>query len=233
MRVAAVGAHPDDLEILCGGTLAKYVELGHSVVMCHVSRGEKGGFHATAQEIARERDDEAQQSAQALGAKAVCLGFSDGEIYDDRTAREAIVDFFRLSRPDVIITNFPHDYMVDHNVVSKLVFDCSFLATVPLYKTSTPHHDRVTPIYYMDTLLGIGFQPVEYVDVTDAFDRKIEALKQHRSQLRWLREHDRIDLIDAVETVNRFRGYQAGVRYAEGFVPAQAWLRGGVTRVLP
>ena len=80
MRVLAVGAHPDDLEILCGGTLARFVQEGHEVVMCHATRGDRGSFVHTSEEIARIRGAEARRAAEICGAEYATLGFSDGEI---------------------------------------------------------------------------------------------------------------------------------------------------------
>jgi LmbE family N-acetylglucosaminyl deacetylase len=64
VRVLAVGAHPDDLEILCGGTLARYVEEGHEVVMCHATTGNRGSFEYTSEEVAAIRDEEAREAAR-------------------------------------------------------------------------------------------------------------------------------------------------------------------------
>src|SRR6478672_302663 len=163
MRVLAVGAHPDDLEILCGGTLARFVQEGHDVVMCHASRGDRGSFEHTSEEIASIRDGEAKRAAEICGAEHATLSLSDGEVNaSDPEQRRLMIDLVRDSRPDMIITHAPGDYMSDHNEVSRLVFDCSFHATLPLFETGRPHHSLVTPIYYMETVMGIGFQPTEY-----------------------------------------------------------------------
>jgi LmbE family N-acetylglucosaminyl deacetylase len=118
-------------------------------------------------------------------------------------------------------------------VTSRIAFDASFIATLPHTKTEHPHHDKVTPIYYMDTVAGVSFEPEEYVDVTDSFDTKIEMLKKHSSQVRWLRNHDKIDIVEFVETVARFRGLQCGVRCAEAFSHVHAWPRNPTKRYLP
>ena len=234
MRVLAVGAHPDDLEILCGGTLARFVAEGHDVVMCNVTKGDRGSFVHTSEEIARIRGDEARRAAEACGAEHVTLGLRDCEINAaDPEQQRAFVDLVRDARPDLIITHFPHDYMGDHNETSKLVFECSFYATLPLFETGRPHHSAVTPIYYMDTIMGVGFQPLEYVDVTGTIETKAAMLEAHASQLTWLRDHDGVDIVEQMRTMTRFRGQQCGVGYAEGFVPCQTWLRGTTRRLLP
>jgi LmbE family N-acetylglucosaminyl deacetylase len=234
VKVLAVGAHPDDLEILCGGTLARFVNEGHEVVMCHATLGDRGSYVHTSEEIAAIRSRESKRAAEICGAEEATLGLHDGEVSAaDPEQRLLVVDLVRDARPDLIITHFPHDYMSDHNEVSKLVFDCSFHATLPLFETGKPHHNKVTPIYYMETIMGVAFQPTEYVDVTDVIDTKTAMLEAHETQLTWLRDHDGVDIVEEMRAATRFRGLQSGVKYAEGFVPCATWLRGTTKRLLP
>jgi LmbE family N-acetylglucosaminyl deacetylase len=234
LRILAVGAHPDDLEILCGGTLARFVQDGHEVVMCHATRGDRGSFEHISEEIAAIRDGEASRAAQICGAEHATLGLHDGEVNAaDSSQRRLVIDLVRDSRPDLIITHHPQDYMGDHNEVARLVFECSFHATLPLLETAKPHHSTVTPIYYMDTVMGLGFQPTEYVDVSAVIDTKSAMLEAHQSQLVWLRDHDGVDIVEQMRTATRFRGLQCGVEYAEGFIPCLTWLRGTTRRLLP
>jgi len=234
VRVLAVGAHPDDLEILCGGTLARLVREGHEVVMCHAAKGDRGSYVHSAEEIARIRGEEARRAADICGAEYRTLGLSDAEVSAaDPEQRRLVVDLVREVRPDLVITHAPGDYMGDHNEVSRLVFECSFYATLPLLETARPHHNRVTPISYMDTVMGLGFQPTEYVDISDVIETKVAMLEAHQSQLAWLRDHDGVDIVEQMRTVARFRGQQCGVAYAEGFVPCLTWLRAAPRRLLP
>ena len=234
MKVLAVGAHPDDLEILCGGTLARFARDGHEVVMCHVSRGDRGSFVHTSEEISRIRSEEAGRAAEICGAEATTLGQSDGDVNAaDPEQRRLMIDLVRETQPELIVTHHPADYMGDHNETSKLVFDCSFHATLPLLETRQPNYRNVTPIYYMDTLMGLGFQPTEYVDVSAVIDTKTAMLEAHQSQLTWLRDHDGVDVVEQMRTVSRFRGLQCGVEFAEGFVPCLTWLRPTTRRLLP
>ena len=83
------------------------------------------------------------------------------------------------------------------------------------------------------TLMGLGFQPTEYVDVSAVIDTKTAMLEAHQSQLTWLRDHDGVDVVEQMRTVSRFRGLQCGVEYAEGFVPCLTWLRPTTSRLLP
>lgn len=234
MRVLAVGAHPDDLEILCGGTLARYVREGHEVVMCNATKGDRGSYVHTSEEVARIRLAEAKRAAEICGAEHVTLGLRDCEVNaGDMKQRILVVDLVREARPDVIITHSQGDYMVDHNEISRLVFDASFLASVPLLETGKPHHSAVPPIYFMDTVTGLGFNPTEFVDVTATIDVKVKMLEAHESQLTWLKDHDDVDIVENMRIATAYRGFQAGVKYAEGFTPCLTWLRGTTKRLLP
>jgi LmbE family N-acetylglucosaminyl deacetylase len=234
VRVLAVGAHPDDLEILCAGTLARYAREGHEVWMCHATTGDMGSLVLGRKEISRVRLKEACRSAQIIRAAHRCLGLGDGEVNAaDPEQKRLLVDLVREARPDVIITHAPNDYMGDHNETSKLVFECSFYATFKNLETERPRHEAVTPIFYMDTIAGLGFVPTEYVDITESIETKAQMLEAHQSQLAWLRDHDGVDIVEEMRTAARYRGQQCGVRYAEGFVQCLTWLRGTTRRLLP
>ena len=234
MRVLAVGAHPDDLEILCGGTLARYAAEGHEVVMCHATKGDRGSFEYSAEETAAIRDEEATRAASIIGARHVSLGLSDAEVNaSDPAQRSLVTDLVREARPDVIITHSPHDYMGDHNEISRLVFDTSFFASLPLLETDHPHHSVVPALFYMETFTGHRFAPTEFVDISETIETKARMLECHESQLRWIRDHDAVDIVDQMMTTAKFRGHQSGVRFAEGYEIALAWLRGRTTRLLP
>lgn len=234
MRVMAIGAHPDDLEILCGGTLARYAAEGHAVVMCHVALGDRGSFIHTRSQSAEIRDQEARRAAAQIGAEYLALGVPDGEVSaTDPAQRLLVTEAIRKARPDVILAHSPNDYMTDHVETSKLAFDTSFLATLPLFETDSPHHPVVTPLIYMETVSGNLFEPTEYVDITGYIDTKAAMLSQHASQLDWLTDHDGVDMLEQIRTVARFRGLQCGVSFAEAFVPCNTWLRARAQRLLP
>lgn len=234
MRVLAIGCHPDDIEVSCAGTLAKYKQQGHDVILCHVANGNKGHMVIQPDELRIMRKQEAINAGAVIGAEVISLDIGDLEVYgDDRSARDKVVDVIRYAKPDVIITHYPHDYMPDHLAVSQLVFDASFTATVPHYKTEQAAHSVMSSIFYMDTLAGVGFLPEEYVDITDTIEVKLEMLNKHESQMKWMREHDGIDFEDFVRTVSKFRGLQCGVTYAEGFIPCRVWPKIVPKRLLP
>jgi N-acetylglucosamine malate deacetylase 1 len=234
VRVLAVGAHPDDLEILCGGTIARFVREGHEVVMCHATVGDMGSFVHTREEISGIRLREAKRAAEIAGAAHATLGLGDGEVdAGDPSQKRLVVDLVRETRPDVVLTHATNDYMGDHNEIAKLVFECSFYATFANLETGKPRHDAVTPIFAMDTIAGLGFVPTEYVDISETIDVKAAMLEAHETQLAWLRDHDGVDIVEEMRTTARYRGQQCGARYAEGFVQRLTWLRGTTRRVLP
>ena len=234
MNVLAFGAHPDDIEIACSGTLAKCVKRGDTVIVCHASTGNLGHVIIPPDELTKIRAEEARRAGALAGIEVICAGFNDLDIYDNnKEARDKMVDIIKYANPDVIITHNPDDYMPDHTAVSRLVFDASFTATLPNYKSKYKEPAKLVPIYYMDTPTGINFNPTEYVDITDEIDLKIKMLECHESQIVWMRDHDGIDFSDMVRTCSRYRGYQCGVAYAEGFRQCQAYLKGTAKRLLP
>ena len=233
MRVLAVGAHPDDLEVLCGGTLARFVAEGHHVVMAHACWGDKGHAEIPKDQVADVRDREAKAAAEVIGAEPMVLGFPDCELFVNEQSIIRFVDMIRVVKPDLIITHHPNDYHSDHNAVTKLVMDASFSATLPYYVTEKPPHAIAPPIYFMETLAGLNFIPEEYVDISTTFEIKMEAMSQHASQISWISEHHDTDILDMIETTARFRGWQCGVRYAEGFQIMREWGRVFPKRLLP
>lgn len=235
MNILAVGCHPDDLEIGCGGTLSAYVSQGHAVFMCHVANGDKGHAVIIPEELKRIRENEAIQAGRVIGAKEVInLDIPDLEVdsYNEATVNK-LIDVIRETKPDVIITHSPEDYMRDHLEVGKLVFNASFSSSIPFAAATKEFYPKIPSLYYMDTLAGVNFLPTEYVDITNTIEMKLEALNCHESQIKWMLEHDHIDFLDFVRTISKFRGLQCGVKYAEGFRQCMAWPRLGTKRLLP
>ncbi|MEF2246004.1 PIG-L deacetylase family protein [Paenibacillus sp. IITD108] len=236
MNVLAVGCHPDDLEIGCGGTLAKLSAEGHKVTMVHVANGNKGHKVIPTEELRLMRKQEAIAAGKLIGAEVISLDVPDLSVKSDSDELvQKLVQVIRRVKPDYMITHPPEDYMKDHMEVSRAVFDASFAATVPYYDEASgiAEHHKVAPIYYMDTLAGVGFLPTEYVDISDYIELKIQMNDSHQSQIKWLYEHDGIDFLDFVRTVSKFRGLQCGKPYAEGFTQCQAWPRLTTVRLLP
>ena len=132
-----------------------------------------------------------------------------------------------------MILHNPHDYMPDHTAASTVGFDASFMATLPQLVSESAPHGRLAPIYFMDTADGVNFQPEEYVDISSVEDIKRQMVACHESQVSWLKSHDGIDLLEFAMSLSRFRGLQAGVRFAEGFRQLRVWGRITTRRYLP
>jgi LmbE family N-acetylglucosaminyl deacetylase len=203
--------------------------------MCHVANGDKGHAVIMPDDLRRIRLEEAQKAGRVIGAAEVLtLDVPDLDVDSSNPAIVAgMVDVVRYAKPDMIITHCPEDYMKDHVEVSKLVFDASFSSSIPHMFTRNPSCLVVAPLYYMDTLAGVNFLPHEYVDISDDIEIKLNALTCHESQIKWMLEHDKIDFIDFVRTVSKFRGLQCSCAYSEGFKRCDAWPRVTSARLLP
>lgn len=233
MRVLAVGAHPDDVEILCAGTLARCAARGDHVEIAIATDGTAGHAEIAAEELAPIREREARAAGDTIGAGVHWMGFPDEFLFDDAPTRLAFVDMIRRARPDVILAHAASDYHPDHRATHQLTFHASFISTLPNVATEHEPMDSVPALYWMDTLAGQGFHPEIFVDVTESFETKRRMLACHESQVEWLRHHDGVDILGFIETVARTRGMQAGVRYAEGFVQETSWSRARTERLLP
>jgi LmbE family N-acetylglucosaminyl deacetylase len=233
MRILAVGAHPDDVEILCGGTLAKYAAGGHQVFIGVATDGAAGHALLQPNELREIRMREAAEAADVIGAQVRFVGEEDEWLFHDRPTREKFVELIRWADPTVIITHNPDDYHPDHRACSDLVFAASFLSTLPHVLPHIPPQSSVATLFYMDSLAGAGFTPEYYVDISETYDQKLDMLRKHQSQLQWLKDHDGIDILEFVDTVARRRGLECGAERAEGFRAARVWPRIKPHRLLP
>jgi LmbE family N-acetylglucosaminyl deacetylase len=235
MNILAVGAHPDDIEILCAGTLARYAQAGHAVTLAVFTCGDMGDLNIPPPELALVRKKESEAAAAILGARLLWPAITDELVFPNEEQRRTMIDVIRQADPDVIITHGPSDYHPDHRYVSQLVFDSYFQKGLPHIpgQTQTACRFGRTQVYYMDNLAGISFVPADYVDITSAMETKRRMLECHRSQVKPMRELAHADLLDLVEIQSRFRGLAAGCKYAEGFTRLEAYQRGLTERVLP
>lgn len=234
MNVLAIGCHPDDIEINCAGTLAKCVKRGDNVTVCHVANGNLGHAIIQPPELREIRIGEAKKAGSLAGIKVVTCDIGDCLVNEaSKEQLDILVDIIREADPDFIITHAPTDYMPDHVAVARLVFNASFNASVPHYKTKLEKVSKVTPIYYMDNLAGLSFVPTHFVDVSDEIDLKLEMLECHESQLKWMRDHDHIDFADFVKTCAKYRGYQSNCAYAEAFSECLVYPKVQAARLLP
>lgn len=236
MNILAVGANPDDVEFLCAGTLAVYAKRGDSISISYLTTGDKGSTKVSQEEMIAIRQKETANAAEIIGAGVYPLEIPDGEVEVTLELRKRIVEIIRKTKPDIIITHYPDDYMSDHNCTSQLVTDAAFWSRVPNYDgipNDSPKHEICPSVYYMDTLGGINFLPEEYVDISDVIDTKIEMLSQHKSQIKFMKESNGMDFVDYMRTAAKYRGYQCGVDYAEGFIAARRYPMITPKRLLP
>jgi LmbE family N-acetylglucosaminyl deacetylase len=233
LRILAIGAHPDDVELQCAGTLAKYIQAGAHVIMAIATDGSAGHKIIPPTELVPIRKEEAQKSAAILGAEFHWLGVQDEFLFEDLPTRLLFIDLIRLVRPDIILTHNPDDYHPDHRAVNHLVFGASFPSSLPNVSTSQPVHPVVPPIYYFDSYGSANFNPQEFVDITDTYEVKKQMLTCHQSQLKWLKDHDKVDVLETMYIQARFRGIQCGVQFAEGFTHENVFPRIKPERLLP
>lgn len=235
LNIIAVVAHPDDHEILCAGTLARYAADGHRVWMAVFTSGNMGDAHIPPEKLAVVREKEMRDAAALIGATLLWPALDDEHVFPNVEQRRVMIDLLREADPDVIFTHAPNDYHPDHRAVSQLVFDSYFQKGLPHIPLQTKSACRFggTQLYYMDNLGGIGFEPTEYVDITTTMETKLRMLACHKSQFAAMTELAHTNLTEMVETQSRFRGIQAGCRHAEGFTRCAAFQRGLTRRVLP
>lgn len=231
LRILALGAHADDLEILCAGTLARWAKAGHYLVMATATVCELGSFDLSREECSRVRHAEAAESAALIGAEYKMLRFPDGGVNStDPTQQLKVVELIRQVRPDVIVTHAPTDYHLDHHHISELVRWAGPHAGIPQIETGSPAITNNPAVYFMDTLNGRYFEPGEYVDISDTLETKRAMMRCFRSQLVYLKKYYNMDPLEQIEVTARYRGIQAGVRYAEAFQRYGATGFGDLTR---
>jgi LmbE family N-acetylglucosaminyl deacetylase len=203
LKVICVGGHPDDPESGCGGTLSRYAELGHSVTVVYLTRGERGIRDKSLDEAAKIRSEECERACKIMGAKPVFFGQIDGATEMTRAHVDAMSRLLSDLHPEVLFTHWPIDTHMDHQVASLLAIRACMALPQP------PH------LYFIEVNTGSqsqGFFPDTYVDVTPVLEKKQSALFAHASQdgrAIW-REHH--------EVIARWRGRESGVAAAEAFV---------------
>jgi LmbE family N-acetylglucosaminyl deacetylase len=216
----AVYAHPDDADVACGGTLARWAQAGSAVHLVVCTDGGKGTFDPAVdpQELAARRAEELGESSSLIGLASVTnLGFPDGELDDTDEFRRMLVQRVRELRPEVVCGHDPTAVFFgqayfnhrDHRIAGTALLDAvSPAAALPLYYPGTgPPHQVAT------VLLSGTLEPDIWVDVTDTIGAKAAAVECHRTQFAeaggWAGE--------AVRRRAEEEGRRAGTKYAEGF----------------
>lgn len=195
LRYLHVCAHPDDVDFGSAGTTAALVDAGHEVVYCLVTDGQAGGFDRTVsrEAMGRLRREEQTAAAKVVGVTELhFLGFPDGMVEPTLELRRAIARVIRLVRPDRVITQSPvrnlermHSSHPDHLAVG----EATLRAVYPDARNEFAFPDLLDeeglePHVVTEVWLNGSVDPDHWVDITATFERKIEALLCHRSQLR-------------------------------------------------
>lgn len=194
--VLAVGAHPDDLELACGGTIAAHVAAGDDVHMLVVTGGQNGpgSFES--------RIGEAELAAKVLGATLHWGGLVDCAVFADKNTIAILEKVVRSIHPDVIYVHHPQDTHQDHRAVAAATLSAA---------------RRHPCIVHYQSPSTTGFLPTMFVDVSDHLDTKMAALDCHRSQV----EQSAMVEPDVVVASARHYGAMARITFAEAFSPTR------------
>jgi LmbE family N-acetylglucosaminyl deacetylase len=196
VNVLAVGAHPDDVELGCGATLARHAHRGDRITILVMTDGGLGSLDGMS------RRSEQLEAARQLGATLRWGGYEDGAVDDGPQAIRVIDEAIAASGADVLYTHTADDTHQDHRATATASLAAGRrLTTILQYETPSTRH----------------FDPTVYVDVDETIEAKLAVLRAHMSQV--LRGGP-VDL-DAIEAQARFRGSQGRVRFAEAFVPVR------------
>jgi len=215
--VLAIGAHADDIELTCAGTLVVLKERGHSFAIVDLTRGEMGS-RGTSEVRARE----ANRAAELLGAAfRETLDFGDGGLRTTRENELALIEIIRRERPRLILTPYPEDRHPDHRRAGQLVTDAAFYAGLRKIETRSPAHRPQQTIYFSTAYVH---HPSFVVDVTAAMDKRFEAIRAYRSKFHDPASAEPVTMLSqasflkAIEARARYFGFLIGVEFGEGFV---------------
>jgi LmbE family N-acetylglucosaminyl deacetylase len=192
MQVVAVGAHPDDIELGCGGTLLVHRDAGDDITLLVMTDGEIGPQGAV------DRRREQVEAAELLGARLVWGGFADGAVPDGVAAVSVIQQVVTEVGADIVYTHTVHDTHQDHRATARATFAAA---------------RRVPRVLSYESPSSVDFEPSLHVDIAGHVDGKVDLVRAHLSQVLGCGLVD----LDAVEAQARFRGFQARSGHAEAF----------------
>jgi LmbE family N-acetylglucosaminyl deacetylase len=202
MNILAIGAHPDDIEFGCGGTLVKYARKGAEIDLMVMTDGSRGGR-------ARVRRREQEEAAEVLGAARVHWGgYRDTLLPSVRHLIYRMEKVIRRTPRDFIFVNFPEDTHQDHRYVARAAISATRWArNVLFYEGPTT----------------VNFTPTVFIDIAEEIAVKIDALHRHTSQIAKTRIEG-TPISEIAQASAHFRGVQGRVRWAEGFAPLRLFI---------
>ena len=194
MNILAIGAHPDDIEFGCGGTLLRYAAAGHRISLFVLTSGKVGGNPL-------ERTREQEQSAKFISGNLIWGGFEDTELVENKPLIISIEKTLALTNPDIVFLNHADDVHQDHRAAAYSGITATrYIKEVLFYEVPTTQN----------------FMPDIFVDIGNLIDKKLQLLKIHASQVNKTRV-DNLTIIESAQACATFRGYQGRVKFAEGF----------------
>jgi len=225
LDLLAFGAHPDDIELSCAGTLLIEKNNGKKVGIVDLTQGELG-----TRGTAEVRKEEAKNSAVILGADIrENLEMADGFFKNDEENQRKIITVLRKYRPEIILCNAPDDRHPDHGRSADLVNDAAFLSG--LIKVETTDHlgnkqEVWRPKYVFNYIQDLYFKPDFVIDISNVFDKKIEAIDAFSTQFYNPNASDKEpqtyisspEFLESVINRAKMYGKMIGVKYAEGFL---------------
>lgn len=216
-------AHPDDAEFLCAGTMALLHARGWEIHIATMSPGDKGTAVYSAEEISAIRRKEGAAAAAMLDGTFHCCESRDIFISYDRESILRASALVRRVHPSLVFTTSPSDYMVDHDMASKLAQTACFTCGLTNLEVDEPAFEPIPWLYYADPVdlkdkFGTRIVPGMWVDVSEVVETKTKMLQCHASQRDWLLHHHGADAYtNALLTNAAKRGNEVGFAYAEGF----------------
>jgi LmbE family N-acetylglucosaminyl deacetylase len=227
LNILAVEAHPDDVEFLCAGTLARLAALGHAISILSVTGGEYGSATLNQEQVRELRAEESREAAAVIGAQFHLANGRDKHFIFNEAVRNRMVEIFRIARPDIVFALSPKDYVLDHDFASLLARDAATAASVVTLQTGetnpAPPLRGIPYLYYCEPMwqMDVFGDPVPsgtYVDISETLEAKKRMLACHVSQVEFMRgRFGEPDVAEIVETFGRNAGRAAGFAYAEGF----------------
>ena len=221
LDILAFGAHPDDVELGCSGTIAKEISLGKKVGIIDLTRGELGTRGS-----AEIRDNEAAKAAEVLGISTrENLGFRDGFFANDEKHQLEIIKMIRKYQPEVVLCNAIHDRHIDHGKGSKLVSDACFLSGLRKIETELNGENQQAwrPKVVYHYIQWENIEPDFVVDISGFMQHKIDAVMAYDSQFYNPDSKEPIspitskNFLDSVTYRAQDLGRLVGVDFAEGF----------------
>jgi N-acetylglucosamine malate deacetylase 1 len=221
LDILAIGAHPDDVEMSCGATIAKEVAKGRKVGILDLTRGELG-----TRGNAKIREEEATEAAKILGVVVRDnLELADGFFENDRTSQLELIKLIRKYRPEVVLCNAMDDRHIDHGKGSKLASDVCFLSGLrkieTIYEGNAQQEWRPKQVYHYIQWKEI--EPDVVVDVTGFMDKKMDSIRAFRSQFYDIKSKEpetpisSENTLDSLSYRNRNLGRLIGTEAGEGF----------------